>query len=153
MANSHAFDHGIPSEIDVQSADQLRSILAASVTESAEETAFQVVLPGQDPVSIVLTHDLAQTLLDLLRLISSQRGFFVIPYGAELTTQQAADILNVSRPHLTKLIDAGEISCEKVGRHRRIRSHDLFEYKRRRDEDRDAALSEMSRADVEHGLI
>ncbi len=153
MSRSHAFDQGIPSEIDVQSADQLRSILAASVTESAEETTFQVVLPGKEPVNIVLTHDLAQTLLDLLRLVSSQRGFFVIPYGAELTTQQAADILNVSRPHLTKLIDAGEITCEKVGRHRRIRSHDLFDYKHKRDKDREAALSEMARADVENGLI
>ncbi|WP_420010778.1 helix-turn-helix domain-containing protein [Tateyamaria sp.] len=153
MAHNHAFDHGIPSEIDVQSADQLRSILAASITSSSVDHTFDVALPGQAPVSIALTHGVAQTLLDLLRLIASQRGFYVIPYGAELSTQEAADILNVSRPHLIKLVDAGEIKCEKVGRHRRIKSHDLFAYKSKRDDERSSSLDEMAKVDSELGLI
>lgn len=153
MAQNHAFDHGIPSEIDMQSADQLRSILASSIGTADTGHTFDVALPGQAPVSIALTHGVAQTLLDLLRVIASQRGFYVIPYGAELSTQEAADILNVSRPYLIKLIEGGDIECEKVGRHRRIKSHDLFAYKDRRDRERSIALDEMAKADSDLDLI
>jgi len=61
-----------------------------------------------------------------------------------LTTQQAADILNVSRPHLIKLIDQDEIDHTITGRHRCIRTDDLFAYKRARDERRSDALNELA---------
>jgi len=66
------------------------------------------------------------------------------PMGEMLATQQAADILNVSRPHLIKLVDHGEIDHTMMGRHRRIRADDLFTYKRARDERRSEALGELA---------
>jgi excisionase family DNA binding protein len=67
----------------------------------------------------------------------------IVPIHAELTTQEAADLLNVSRPFLIKLIESQEIPCRKVGRHRRIRFADLMEYKQKTDTQRTQALDEL----------
>ncbi len=85
--------------------------------------------------------------------MSSGKGFRLIPVNAELTTQQAADILNVSRPYFIKLLDEEKIHFTKVGRHRRVKADEVFRYKAERDGRRDRALSDMAEADAEAGLI
>lgn len=85
--------------------------------------------------------------------MSSGRGFRMIPVEAELTTQQAADLLNVSRPYLVKLVEGGNIPFTKTGRHRRIRADDLFSFRDRRDATRSAALEALTHTDAEQGLI
>ena len=67
----------------------------------------------------------------------------LVAYGAELTTKEAADLLNVSRPFLIKLLDEGVIGHHKVGSHRRICASELLAYKARRNQDRCAALTEL----------
>jgi excisionase family DNA binding protein len=61
-----------------------------------------------------------------------------------ITTQQAAEFLNVSRPYVVALLEAGKLHHRKVGTHRRIRVHDLVEFKRRDDVKRDATLRELA---------
>lgn len=57
----------------------------------------------------------------------------IVPVQKELTTQQAADLLHVSRPHVVKLIDTGQLAYHKVGAHRRLYADDVFAFKRKRD--------------------
>lgn len=147
-----AFSRRLPSRMEIENADQLRQIIA-SVIEDENYTLNVVQEKGQPAEPITLTPGIAQTFLEVLRLISSGSGFKMIPVNAELTTQEAADLLNVSRPFLVKLLEENMIPFHKVGRHRRVRAEDLFRYKDKRDQTRAAALEAMAADDAEAGLI
>jgi len=75
----------------------------------------------------------------------------VVPVGRELTTQQAANLLNVSRQYLVRLLDEGRIPFRKTGKHRRLRIEDVLTFKETRDKDRRAGLRELSRVTQELG--
>jgi excisionase family DNA binding protein len=118
--------------------------------------------PGTDPVRIrgelagddTLVVPRAATVMfaQILALLASGQGAQIIPDVAELTTQQAADFLNVSRPYLIGLLEADEIPYRMVGTHRRIRFEDLREYRRRDDLKRRQAADELTRLSEELGL-
>jgi len=73
----------------------------------------------------------------------------LVPHGKELTTQEAADLLHVSRPHLVKLLDEGTIDHYKVGSHRRVRIEDALDYRERRAGVRREKLDELTRLSEE----
>lgn len=75
-----------------------------------------------------------------------------MPESSELTTQQAAEFLNVSRPYLVKLVESGEIPFRLVGTHHRIRFRDLEEYKNRDDLKRRQAADELTQLTQDLGL-
>ena len=83
-------------------------------------------------------------LLDMLAQMEAGNAVALMPIHAELTTQEAADLLGVSRPFVVKEVAAGAIPHHKVGTHRRIRFKDLMDYKHRVDRDRRQALDELS---------
>jgi excisionase family DNA binding protein len=76
----------------------------------------------------------------------------LIPVHAELTTQEAADMLNISRPSLIQLLDEGKIDYRRVGTHRRVRFEALMKFKRQADADRKSALADLVAYDQELGI-
>lgn len=93
--------------------------------------------------NIRLSASLVDLMSDLFSIIARGETVTLVPLSRQLTTQEAADLLNVSRPFLIKLIDQGELNCEMVGTHRRIALRDVLTYKAKRSEGRRMALSEM----------
>jgi len=85
-------------------------------------------------------------------LLASGQGAQIIPDAAELTTQQAADFLNLSRPFLIGLLEAGEIPYRMVGTQRRIKFEDLREYRRRDDQKRRRVADELTQLSEDLGL-
>lgn len=90
-----------------------------------------------------ISASLVGLITDLLSIVARGETVTLAPLSRRLTTQEAADLLNVSRPHLIKLIDQNVLPCEMTGTHRRLALKDLLEYKSRRSEGRKAALKEM----------
>lgn len=135
----------LPSEQERQAANQLRKIIAAQASDKL------CVFDEESKTSseVTLTPALSRLLIELLRHVSQGDAVTLVPVTQMLTTQQAADILNVSRPFLISLLERGDIDFTPVGRHRRVKATDLFEYKRKRDEKRSNALSRVAEADAE----
>jgi len=123
---------------------------------------YLIAHPGADPVelqgelagdeALVVPREAAVLLAKILGFLANGEGVNVIPDTAELTTQQAAEFLNVSRPYLIKVLESGEIPFRLVGTHRRIRFRDLSEYKSRDDLARRRAADELTGLTQELGL-
>ena len=104
------------------------------------------------PGGFVLPAAAVRLLLDMLAHMAAGRAVTVVPVDAELTTQQAAEALGVSRPFLVGLLEQGKLPFHKVGTHRRVRHGDLLAYKRREHEARRQALDELARQGQELGM-
>jgi excisionase family DNA binding protein len=109
-------------------------------------------LVGAAGERLELPDSVYQLLKDIVRNMQLGRAVVLVPENQQLTTQRAADVLGVSRPHLIKLLESGELPYHKVGSHRRIYLKDVIAYQKRRDAERKAALNRMAREAFEAGL-
>lgn len=135
----------LPSAEERRAADQLRTLIARAQSDGAPLRLANGASGAS--AEVVLGPALTELLLEVLRPISAGNAVTLVPISQKLTTQQAADLLNVSRPHLIKLLEAGAIQYTLTGRHRRIEAKDVFAYKAERDSQRDEALDEIGRID------
>ena len=132
-------------EIARESSRQLSKILGShSMRNDFPHFSLRVQADNKQEEVIVIPSSALRLLNDILTQMALGNAITLMPVHAELTTQQAADILNVSRPFLIGLIDDGKIVCRKVGTHRRIRFDDLIAYKQKIDQQRMQALEELA---------
>jgi excisionase family DNA binding protein len=140
-----------PSEDEVKQAQETGRILARHVKKN-QELKFRVIDNGEPPETLQLPASAVKLLIDLLNEMAKGNAISLIPHHAELTTQQAADLLNVSRPYLVDLLEEGEIPFHRVGTHRRILFEDLLAYKRETDGKREKTLDQLVEQAQELGL-
>lgn len=132
--------HRLPTREEIKSAAE-----AATALAQAKESDGRLVIAGADGHEVRLAPAISDILVDLLGHVARGDMVTLVPMGAMLTTQQAADILNVSRPYLSSLLKRGDIPFIPVGSHRRVMHADLIAYKAKRDAARNAALDELAR--------
>jgi excisionase family DNA binding protein len=108
-------------------------------------------LVGPNGESIPLPETVFYVLERVAEVMARGDSITVVPVGREVTTQQAADLLNVSRQYLVRLLDEGRVPFRKTGKHRRLRIEDVLSFKEKRDKDRRAGLRELSRMTQEFG--
>jgi excisionase family DNA binding protein len=113
---------------------------------------LSVQADDEDDQSVAIPVPAFQLLTDILTQMAQGNAVTLMPVHAELTTQQAADLLNVSRPFLIRLVERSQIPFRKVGTHRRIRFDDLMAYKRKVNQDRLTALEELAAEAQRHGM-
>lgn len=122
----------------------------ASVINEAETVSAHFGPKGAATVELPVAA--VRLLLDILEQMARGNAVTLMPVHAELTTQQAADLLNVSRTHLVQLLDEEKIPHRKVGTHRRVRAEDVLAYRRETERARRRALDELTELDEELGL-
>lgn len=134
--------HKIPLELIMAQKQEAESIRQLENILNLEGS--QAKLVGANGEAITIPESVYQVLRQVIHAMALGQAISIAPQEQEMTTQQAADILNVSRPYLIKLLEQGEIPYIKVGTHRRVRSQDLMTYKQQRDIKRREGLKEMS---------
>ncbi len=125
--------------------DQADSELAATASRElarARRESIRVCL--EDGKELILPKAVTPLLIHLLTEMSQGNAVTLIPVHAELSTQEAANILNVSRPHLIKLLETEKIPFHKAGTHRRVKFADLEAYRKSFEQQRQAALEELA---------
>jgi excisionase family DNA binding protein len=145
-------------DIDAMPPDQAESLAAGKLSQALAaqlahgESPTVILSGGESGAQEALPMTAARLLVKILSEIAKGNAVTVVPLKPELTTQEAAELLSVSRPHLVKMLERGEMPFHKVGTHRRIRLADVLAYKRKALEERKAILREMVALNQEMGL-
>ncbi len=140
----------LPSPADAQQAQDALRVLSS--IKQRGPRSLQVVKNRNENVAVTVPKEAFDLFLEILGHLANGTAVSIVPVHAELTTQQAADMLNVSRPFFVKLLESGAIPHRKVGTHRRVLMADLIAYKGADDEKRKAVLDELAAEAQRHGL-
>jgi excisionase family DNA binding protein len=141
-----------PGDVDTEVAGRAARRISDYLSSHPGEDLIEALGEVGAEDALVIPRPTVVMLAQVLSLLESGHGVQIIPKDAELTTQQAADVLNVSRPYLIGLLESRQIPFRKVGRHRRITFEALMEYKRQDDLKRRAAADDLADLSQELGL-
>jgi excisionase family DNA binding protein len=137
-----------PAKRDVASVARLRRFMDEQHVSSHKRAS----LVSPDGAQLEIPTSIYKVLVAAVAAMAQGNAVSIIPVHHELTTQQAADLLNVSRPHLVKLLGDGAIPFHKTGAHRRIYFEDLMRFRDLRDAERQKALRDLTQKSAEYGL-
>lgn len=150
LTPSNTFEASLPAARTVAAAALSKHALAALLSTQAEtqripETQrIQIFDEKNEAHALELPTSALRLLVDILAELADGNAVKVVTVHAELTTQEAADLLHVSRPHLVKLLEAGHLPFHKTGKHRRVRFSDLSAYKAKQEQTSVAAMDELA---------
>lgn len=148
----HRFPTSVaPGEVEQAVADRALGRIASYLGRHDEEEIELRAEAGRTDEVLVVPRAAVQLFASVLAYMAEGKGVSVMPMHTMLTTQQAADLLNVSRPYVVGLLERGEIPFEKVGRHRRVRLDDLLAYQRVSTARQRSAADELSTLGQELG--
>ena len=151
MANA-TMETGVPSDRDAdlaaQAGEKLRKLTERG--DGSEPVLARFGAGTDEP--ILIPTPAVQLLKEILNHMAHGNGVALTSLGTELTTRQAADLLQVSRTHLVQLLEDGRIPHRKVGAHRRVRARDLLDYRRETESRRREVLDELTAIDQKLGL-
>ncbi|MGN6686085.1 MAG: helix-turn-helix domain-containing protein [Actinomycetales bacterium] len=141
-----------PDESDISTAVEALPHVKDYLATHAD-SVIRLVVADDPQETLIVPRGAVELLARVLAHMAAGEGVSVVPAHAELTTQQAAELLNVSRPFLIGLLDDGQIEYRKVGKHRRIKAQSLMAYMARDDQQRREAAEELTRLNQEMGLL
>jgi excisionase family DNA binding protein len=137
----------LPSSDDVELAVQASRHLSRARHEGAE---LRVQMEGGEEIR--LPKAVSELLYHLLTEMAKGNAVTLFPIHAELTTQEAADYLHVSRPYLVRLLEQGKIRFHMVGTHRRVRFSDLETFRKAAEDERKIVMDELAAQAQELGM-
>jgi excisionase family DNA binding protein len=142
----------VPTDHDVARAAEVRRALERS--QAGDKTLrVQIAAAGREVATLDLPPIVARLLMDILKETAAGHAVTLVPYEAEITTQQAAELLNVSRPYVVGMIDRGELPVRMVGNQRRLPLKDVLTYKAENRAKRLETLQELAAQDQKLGLF
>ena len=139
----------LPQAIEKQAATEGQRALAAFLSTKTETQLIQITSKDGQLHPVQLPTSALRLLQEILGELALGNAVKVVPVNAELTTQEAADLLNVSRPYVVQLMEAGELPFHKAGTHRRVKFSDLQAYKTQRDRASADAMTSLAALDQE----
>ena len=142
--NAPAIPKTLPSEEDIALARESGRALSTVLQTRAETQQIDFHDDKGAVRAVRIPTSALRLLLEVLTEIGQGNAVSIIPIHAELTTQEAADVLNVSRPFLVQLLEKGDMPFHKIGTHRRVLFKDLMDYRGRSQVNRKAALDELA---------
>jgi excisionase family DNA binding protein len=132
----------LPTPQDIEQAK--RSSRTLSKYANAERVQLSLRGSNGESDELILPGEVLQILLDVLAEMAQGHAISLVPRHQELSTQEAASLLNVSRPYLVGLLEKGEIPFRKIGTHRRVALRDVLDYKERIDRQRSESLDTLA---------
>lgn len=144
----------VPSEKEAEMAKVAQRCLMAALDHSKARRIALVDENGKvsDAPVLELPPQALRFFADMLGMMARQQPIVLMPQKHELTTQEAAAFLNVSRPFVIKEIEAGRLRCRKVGRHRRVEIQELQRYQQAQRDESEQALRELADMAQENGM-
>jgi len=139
-----------PTADTAQTAANAAKGLRRVLTNGAKQV--EISAKADDQATVEVPREAFKLFLRILAEMANGNAVTIVPLHAELTTQQAADLLNVSRPYLVSLLDEGTIPHRMVGTRRRVRAEDVLAYKRKDDTERQEVLDKLAQEGQALGL-